>query len=722
MIEVGTDDNDNGMLESYEVDYTEYVCDGVGMDSLVNTGTILPGHPDCAYGGVMIEVGTDDNDNGMLDSFEIDSTEYVCDGADGTDGVDGAQGPAGPTGMAGMSSLITTSTEPAGSNCAAGGIKIGIGVDDNGDMQLQNSEIDSTLFVCDGEDGVAISIPWVDITGIPSDIADGDDDTTYDGSSFAVSDQACQSGQVMMGINPVGQPICVIDNDTTVSGACPSTDYYMYGISSSGYVMCHQVQDYDGNDFAVSNQQCSTGQVMKGITSNGLVICVTDVDTSFSGLCATGQVMRGVSSSGSAICISDSDTTYDGYDFAESNQMCQYGYSVYGISSNGQVICLQTQINAGSGLQLQGYTLSIADYGCIAGEVMKRNAGNYGWECVADEDTTYDGSNFATSNQVCSTGQKVSGINPAGDIICVVDIDTTYDGTDFALSGQACPSGEVIRAISSSGYVLCQIDVDTDTQLSESQVDAYVSNNGYLQAGQVATIAITGSWYDLNGIPSDIADGDKDTTYSGTDFATSGQTCPTGQYVEEIDSNGVIQCSEPESGSAIMPGTLTGGSYDTDAVLTHYSDHVVYQQFFATDSGYYDKITYFYTGNIVNPNTWHGSVYVAIYDDNQGHPGNVLSYNSHNNGPNHNPQTHIPNNYYNETLSGGVYLDDGESYWVAIHTETNNFDPFMLVKNTDYEGNLGLVQYAPLYTNGNAWFNNPSTQIDDTRAFWFMIS
>ena len=182
-----------------------------------------------------------------------------------------------PTGMAGMSSLISTSTEPAGSNCA-GGIKIGIGVDDNGDMQLQNSEIDSTLYVCDRH--IAISIPWVDITGIPSDIADGDDDTTYDGSSFAVSDQACQSGQVMMGINPVGLPICVIDNDTTVSGACPSTGYYMYGISSSGYVMCHQVQDYDGNDFAVSNQQCIWTSNERNYL-NGLVICVTDVDTSF---------------------------------------------------------------------------------------------------------------------------------------------------------------------------------------------------------------------------------------------------------------------------------------------------------------------------------------------------------------------------------------------------------------------------------------------------------
>ena len=108
---------------------------------------------------------------------------------------------------------------------------------------------------------------------------------------------------------------------------------------------------------------------------------------------------------------------------------------------------MQTQIYAGSGLEMNGNYLSISGYGCIPGEVMKRNAGNYGWECVADEDTTYDGSNFATSNQVCGTGQQMSGINSVGNIICVVDIDTTYDGTDFALSGQYCQSGQMIRAM-----------------------------------------------------------------------------------------------------------------------------------------------------------------------------------------------------------------------------------------------------------------------------------
>ena len=57
---------------------------------------------------------------------------------------------------------------------------------------------------------------------------------------------------------------------------------------------------------------------------------------------------------------------------------------------------MQTQINAGSGLVKTGNTLSISSYGCMPGQIMKRNSGNYDWECVEDEDTTYDGNDFAT--------------------------------------------------------------------------------------------------------------------------------------------------------------------------------------------------------------------------------------------------------------------------------------------------------------------------------------
>jgi len=55
-----------------------------------------------------------------------------------------------------------------------------------------------------------ITINWLDIVGIPADIADGDDDTdtTYSGVDFATSNQNCALGSVVSGIGADGNLIC----------------------------------------------------------------------------------------------------------------------------------------------------------------------------------------------------------------------------------------------------------------------------------------------------------------------------------------------------------------------------------------------------------------------------------------------------------------------------------------------------------------------------------
>ena len=65
-------------------------------------------------------------------------------GQPGTNGQDGADG------IDGSNALIATSNEPAGANCANGGVKIEAGVDDNGNGQLESNEVDSTQYICDG--------------------------------------------------------------------------------------------------------------------------------------------------------------------------------------------------------------------------------------------------------------------------------------------------------------------------------------------------------------------------------------------------------------------------------------------------------------------------------------------------------------------------------------------------------------------------------------------
>jgi hypothetical protein len=97
-------------------------------------------------------------------------------GADGQDGAVGATGPTGPSGPAGptgpqgpqgeqgpagedgevaIKTLINTSDEVAGDNCANGGVKIEVGEDTNGDGVLGIDEVDDSLtrFVCNGQDG-----------------------------------------------------------------------------------------------------------------------------------------------------------------------------------------------------------------------------------------------------------------------------------------------------------------------------------------------------------------------------------------------------------------------------------------------------------------------------------------------------------------------------------------------------------------------------------------
>lgn len=91
---------------------------------------------------------------------------------------------------------------------------------------------------------------------------------------------------------------------------------------------------------------------------------------------------------------------------------------------------------------------------CTAGQILER--GSSAWACGTDDDTTYNGANFATSNQACGQAHKAYGIGATGQLLCSLDIDTTYDGGDFALSNQSCPAGQYLSGLSASGQVVCQ--------------------------------------------------------------------------------------------------------------------------------------------------------------------------------------------------------------------------------------------------------------------------
>ncbi|MBT05202.1 MAG: hypothetical protein CMA92_05510, partial [Euryarchaeota archaeon] len=91
----------------------------------------------CANGGTRIDVGVDDNSNGVLEASEIDQTQYVCDG-----------------GSSNNTRLTLISSPPASMGCDAGGRIVTHGFD-NGDGGgtyangvLEAGEIDSTTTFC----------------------------------------------------------------------------------------------------------------------------------------------------------------------------------------------------------------------------------------------------------------------------------------------------------------------------------------------------------------------------------------------------------------------------------------------------------------------------------------------------------------------------------------------------------------------------------------------
>lgn len=171
-IDAGLDSNANGSLESNEVSATSYVCNGAaGTIGAVGTMTLLRVGPElagtfCIQGGSKLEAGLDVNRSGILESNEVTTTSYVCNGAIGAAGATGATGPAGATGVAGsngLNALVEVASEVAGSNCTYGGRKFSSGLDRNGNGSLadETSGI-SVSYVCNGAPSADLN--WVNVT------------------------------------------------------------------------------------------------------------------------------------------------------------------------------------------------------------------------------------------------------------------------------------------------------------------------------------------------------------------------------------------------------------------------------------------------------------------------------------------------------------------------------------------------------------------------------
>lgn len=149
-IDVGLDQNANGVLEAEEVVTTSFICTGeTAQVTLVRRQSEAPG-ANCANGGSRLTAGPDLNGNNILDAVEVETTTYVCNGSPGINGTTG--------------SAVRLASEPAGPNCPRGGRRIESGIDANANGVLDNGEVSSTSYACNGRASVAL----VDIVAEPA--------------------------------------------------------------------------------------------------------------------------------------------------------------------------------------------------------------------------------------------------------------------------------------------------------------------------------------------------------------------------------------------------------------------------------------------------------------------------------------------------------------------------------------------------------------------------
>lgn len=169
-VEMGIDANGNQRLDPSEVDHTrtQTICHGAnGLDgengadgvsgsngedgtngedgAAGNNGSssliaiTAASSEECEVGGKKILIGIDLNANNVLDTDEVLQAEIICNQVINTETQIG--------------SLVSTSAEQIGDNCAAGGVRIDTGLDSNGDQILAAGEIQSTNYICSGING-----------------------------------------------------------------------------------------------------------------------------------------------------------------------------------------------------------------------------------------------------------------------------------------------------------------------------------------------------------------------------------------------------------------------------------------------------------------------------------------------------------------------------------------------------------------------------------------
>jgi hypothetical protein len=129
-LNTGIDLNNNNTLDLAEITNSQYLCNGLtGSNSLISV-VAEPAGVNCANGGYKVNTGVDVNKNGTLESIEVQSSKYICNGVNG------------------LHYLVGVVVEPSGPTCIFGGYRFNTGLDLNNNRVLENNEIMKSDFIC----------------------------------------------------------------------------------------------------------------------------------------------------------------------------------------------------------------------------------------------------------------------------------------------------------------------------------------------------------------------------------------------------------------------------------------------------------------------------------------------------------------------------------------------------------------------------------------------
>ena len=219
-------------------------------------------------------------------------------------------------------------------------------------------------------------------------------------------------------------------------------------------------------------------------------------------------------------------------------------------------------------------SLESVPYAALAGEAESVADGAVDSAALAD-DADIDWSNVSN----VPTGLSDGDDDTLAGLSCQTDEIARYDGSNWScaelasVADQQCGSGKVARGIDPQGNLLCV--EDTDTTLSESEVDQFVSNNGYAQqstlsnyaqTSNLASVATSGQFGDLQSIPQglsdgdDVEDGDTDPRNEIQSLARNGDTLSLSQDGATVDLASYRDTDDQTLSEVLSQGNDAGGT------------------------------------------------------------------------------------------------------------------------------------------------------------------